>query len=53
MESSKHLSCPNCRTTIDVQNILAHQLEEEQGDSLLKQILPNRKQNSHDQADTI
>jgi hypothetical protein len=53
MESSKHISCPNCGTTIDLQNILAHQLEEEQSDNLLKRILPNRNKNSHDQADTI
>ena len=53
MESSKHISCPNCGTTIDVQNILAHQFEEEQSNNLLKRILPKRKQNSHNQADTI
>ncbi len=53
MESSKHISCPNCGTTIDLQNILAHQLEEEQSDNLLKRRLPNRQQKSQDQADTI
>lgn len=29
MDSKNQISCPNCGTIVDVQNILAHQLEEE------------------------
>ena len=29
MDSKNQINCPNCGTVIDVQNILAHQLEEE------------------------
>lgn len=29
MQSSKQIKCPNCGTSIDVENIIAHQLEDE------------------------
>ena len=43
MEKSTQINCPNCGNIIDVQDILAHQLEEELKQKFLAEILREKK----------
>jgi len=43
MENNTQIKCPNCGTSIDVQDILAHQLEAEINQKFQKQIAEERK----------
>jgi len=43
MENNTQIKCPNCGTSIDVQDILAHQLEAEINQKFQKQLAEERK----------
>ncbi|MFB0925139.1 MAG: DUF2130 domain-containing protein, partial [Vicingaceae bacterium] len=43
MENEAQIKCPNCGTNIDVQDILAHQLEEEIKQKYQSQIAEEKK----------
>jgi len=43
MEKNTQVKCPNCGTSIDVQDILAHQLEEELKQKYLAQVQQDKK----------
>lgn len=43
MKNNTQIKCPNCGTTIDVQNILAHQLEDEINLKYQTQLVEERK----------
>jgi len=43
MEKNTQVKCPNCGTSIDVQDILAHQLEEEWKQKYLAQVQQDKK----------
>ncbi|WP_341865170.1 hypothetical protein [Maribacter litoralis] len=43
MKNETQIKCPNCGTTIDVQDILAHQLEEEIKQKYQAQIAEEKK----------
>ena len=44
MKNDTKISCPNCGTSIDVQDILAHQLEEEIKKKYQEQLLKEKKE---------
>jgi len=43
MKNENQIKCPNCGTSIDVQDILAHQLEDEIKQKYQSQILRIRR----------
>lgn len=43
MKNQTHIKCPNCRTTIDVQDILSHQLEDEIKQKYQAQLTEEKK----------
>ena len=43
MKNENQIKCPNCGTSIDVQDILAHQLEEEIKQKYQSQIAAEKK----------
>lgn len=49
MENNTQIKCPNCGTSIDVQDILAHQLEEEIKQKYKSQIAEEKKKNEAEQ----
>ncbi len=50
MENKTQIKCPNCGTFIDVQDILAHQLEEEIKQKYQSQLATEKKQFEQEQA---
>ena len=42
-ETQSQIKCPNCGTSIDVQDILAHQLEEEIKQKFQSQLVEEKK----------
>ncbi|MBS3914313.1 MAG: hypothetical protein KG003_07420 [Bacteroidetes bacterium] len=49
MEEITQIKCPNCGTSIDVQNILAHQLEDEIKKKYQSELAAERKKVDHEQ----
>tara|TARA_B110001450_G_C17621795_1_gene481528 strand:- start:206 stop:1489 length:1284 start_codon:yes stop_codon:yes gene_type:complete len=49
MKNDNQIKCPNCGTSIDVQDILAHQLEEEIKQKYQSQIAEDKKKNEAEQ----
>jgi len=43
MKNQSQINCPNCGTSIDVQDILAHQLEEEIKQKFQSQLAEEKK----------
>ena len=43
MKDNSHIKCPNCNTSIDVQNILSHQLEDEIKQKYRAQLTEEKK----------
>ena len=49
MNDSTQIKCPNCGTSIDVQDILAHQLEDEIKRKYQSQLVEERKKHANAQ----
>lgn len=50
MPNDNQIKCPNCSTTIDVQDILAHQLEDEINQKYQAQLAAERDRHTQEQA---